>query len=66
MKNIFLSALSICMCMLSFSQVTVKGGVATVTISTPTVQCEECKERIEKYVMREEGVQKVVVDYKRK
>lgn len=66
MKKIFMSLFSICIYLLSFSQVTVKGGVATATISTPTVQCEECKQRIEKYVIREEGVQKVVVDYKKK
>ncbi|MFI5155588.1 MAG: heavy-metal-associated domain-containing protein [Chitinophagales bacterium] len=66
MKKILLSFFSIYLCTLGYSQVTVKGGVATATISTPTVQCEECKQRIEKYVIREEGVQKVVVDYKRK
>lgn len=48
-----------------FSQ-TAKKGIQTVTISTPTVQCEMCKKRIEKYMIREEGVQKVDVDYKKK
>jgi len=43
-----------------------KKAVQTVTIKTPTVQCESCKKRIESYMMREDGVQKVVVDYKRK
>jgi copper chaperone CopZ len=38
----------------------------TVTIKTPTVQCESCKQRIENYLAREEGVYKAVVDYKRK
>jgi periplasmic mercuric ion binding protein len=38
----------------------------TVTIKTPTVQCEECKKRIENYLAREEGIYKTVVDYKRK
>jgi len=51
---------------ISFSQVVKKGGTETATIKTPTVQCQECKERIENYVSREEGVTKVVVDYKRK
>jgi periplasmic mercuric ion binding protein len=50
----------------SFSQVVKKGGIEIATIKTPTVQCEECKQRIENYLSREEGVQKVVVDYKRK
>jgi periplasmic mercuric ion binding protein len=43
-----------------------KGGIQIATIPTPTVQCAECKKRIENYVSREEGVQKVVVDYKKK
>ena len=43
-----------------------KKGVQTVTIKTPSVQCNSCKERIEKYIIRETGVQKVNVDYKRK
>ena len=47
-----------------FSQV--KKAIQTVTIKTPTVQCEMCKKRIEDYMVRETGVQKVTVDYKRK
>jgi Copper chaperone len=43
-----------------------KKYVETVTIKTPTVQCESCKKRIESYLKREEGVQKAVVDYKKK
>lgn len=43
-----------------------KKGVQTVTISTPTVQCQMCKKRIESYMLREEGVQRVDVDYKKK
>jgi periplasmic mercuric ion binding protein len=43
-----------------------KGSVETATISVPTVQCQECKDRIEKYLTREDGIQKVTVDYKRK
>jgi len=49
-----------------FSQTTPKKGIQTVTISTPTVQCEMCKKRIESYMIREEGVQKVAVDHKKK
>ncbi len=49
----------------SMAQV-VKGAIATATIKTPTVQCEECKDRIERYLIRQEGITKVVVDYKRK
>lgn len=47
-----------------FSQV--KKSAQTVTIKTPTVQCESCKKKIEGYMLRETGVQKVNVDYKRK
>ncbi|NML23624.1 copper chaperone [Pseudoflavitalea sp. G-6-1-2] len=43
-----------------------KKGVQTMTIKTPTVQCEMCKNRIEKYLLREEGVQKVNVDFRKK
>ncbi len=47
-----------------FSQA--KKAVQTVTIQTPTVQCEQCKKRIEDYLGREIGIQKVVVDFKNK
>ena len=43
-----------------------KKMLETVTIKTPTVNCEECKDRIEQYMAREEGVTKTNVDYKRK
>ncbi len=51
---------------LTMAQVVKKGGYEIATIKTPTVQCQECKERIENYISREEGVTKVVVDYKKK
>jgi mercuric ion binding protein len=38
----------------------------TAVIKTPTVQCQECKDRIEKYMSHEEGIVKVNVDYKKK
>lgn len=38
----------------------------TDKISTPTVQCESCKNRIESYLKRVDGVLTVKVDYKRK
>lgn len=43
-----------------------KKAIQTVTIKTPTVQCESCKKRIEQYLKQEEGIQKSVVDYKKK
>ncbi|CAN5780288.1 hypothetical protein BH11BAC3_BH11BAC3_45330 [soil metagenome] len=47
----------------SFSQ---KKAVQKVVIQTPTVQCEMCKDKIEKYLSREPGVSAVKVDYKKK
>ena len=38
----------------------------TVVIKTPTVQCQECKDRIEKYMSHEEGIVKTTVDFKKK
>jgi periplasmic mercuric ion binding protein len=37
-----------------------------VVIKTPTVQCEMCKTKIEKYLTREPGISEVKVDYKKK
>ena len=37
-----------------------------VVIQTPTVQCEMCKTKIERYLTREPGVSEVKVDYKKK
>ncbi|TAH04736.1 MAG: copper chaperone [Sphingobacteriales bacterium] len=55
-----------CILLVTTIQAQVKKGNVTVTIKTPTVQCESCKTRIENYLAREEGVFKVVSDYKRK
>jgi mercuric ion binding protein len=63
-KLTLLLALSIAIGTAATAQV--KKGAQTVTIKTPTVQCESCKKRIEDYMSREDGVTKVVVDYKRK
>jgi copper chaperone CopZ len=43
-----------------------KGALETVTINVPTVQCDECKDRIEKYLTREDGITVAKVDYKKK
>jgi len=47
----------------SFAQ---QKAVQKVVIKTPTVQCEMCKDKIEKYLGREPGVSAVKVDYKKK
>ena len=41
-------------------------AVQTVKISTPTVQCESCKSRIETYLKRYNGITSVNVNYKKK
>lgn len=41
-----------------------KGTLVTAKINTPTVQCEQCKQRIERYLSQEEGVQSAKVDFK--
>ena len=41
-------------------------AVQKVVIQTPTVQCEMCKEKNEKYLGREPGISSVKVDYKKK
>ena len=43
-----------------------KKVLVTVTIQTPGAQCESCKKRIEDDLVRMEGVQKVVVDFRNK
>jgi copper chaperone CopZ len=65
-KLVFLSVLFSSFFVFSRAQVVRKGATETATIKLPTVQCEECKDRIEKYMTREDGVQKITVDYKRK
>jgi copper chaperone CopZ len=41
-------------------------AIQTVKISTPTVQCEMCKTKIESYLKRFDGVMNVNVNYKKK
>ena len=66
-KILFLSVLFSCFIVFSKAQQPVrKGSLETATISIPTVQCDECKDRIEKYLTREEGMQTVKVDVKKK
>ncbi len=37
----------------------------TVKINTPAAKCEQCKQRIEDFLKYEDGVTKVVVDFRR-
>ncbi|WP_119079317.1 heavy-metal-associated domain-containing protein [Chitinophaga alhagiae] len=43
-----------------------KGTLATAKIKVPTVQCNMCKDRIQRYFLREEGIKSMVVDVKKK
>ncbi|MGX5820549.1 heavy-metal-associated domain-containing protein [Chitinophaga lutea] len=43
-----------------------KNTLVTAKISVPTVQCKMCKDAIQRYFVKEEGVQSMVVDYKKK
>src|SRR5580704_4263690 len=62
MKKVILLFIPVfCLFPVAFGQV-----IKTATIKVPTVQCQECKERIENYLQKEDGIQKVTVDYKRK
>lgn len=64
MKKITLSLLAVIgFVTLSFAQ---QKAVEKVVIKTPTVQCEQCKERIESYLKREPGISAVKVDFKKK
>jgi copper chaperone CopZ len=65
MKKLFL-LLGLLAGLSSMNTANAQWGAKTVVIKTPTVQCQECKQRIENYLAREEGVFKAVVDYRRK
>jgi copper chaperone CopZ len=67
MKKVFLLMfLAIGLVVQTNAQVKKKKAIETVTIQTPNAQCEQCKNRIELFMAREEGVTKTVVDYKKK
>jgi len=64
MKKLLFTALIGCFISLASSAQT--KAVQTVKISTPTVQCEMCKKRIEDYLKRYDGVSYVNANFKRK
>jgi periplasmic mercuric ion binding protein len=51
---------------LAFATMAQQKAQLTAVIKTPTVQCQECKDRIEKYMSHEDGIVKINVDYKKK
>lgn len=64
MKKLLFSLLAICTFAISASAQT--KAVQSTKISTPTVQCQSCKNRIETYLKRYDGVLAVNVNYKKK
>lgn len=62
-KILFLGAMMIAFVFTAVSQT--KAVVSSV-IKTPTVQCESCKKKIEGNLKGVDGIQKVVVDFKKK
>lgn len=64
MKKLFFSLVVLAAGFTASAQV--KKAVQTAKISTPTVQCEMCKKKIETYLQRYDGVQVVNVNVKRK
>jgi copper chaperone CopZ len=49
-----------------FSASAQQKATAKAVIKTPTVQCDMCKGRIEKYLLRQDGITGVKVDVKKK
>ncbi|MEI6947623.1 heavy-metal-associated domain-containing protein [Paraflavisolibacter sp. H34] len=64
MKRLLFLLFSICL--FSFASRAQTKAVQTVKISTPTVQCESCKKRVETYLKRYDGVLSATVNVKKK
>ena len=63
MKHLFLGTFATCLFLLGDAQIKVSDKAV---ISTPSVQCDKCKEKIEFFIGKSEGVTSVKVDIKRK
>jgi periplasmic mercuric ion binding protein len=64
MKKLLFSALAACLFSIAASAQT--KAIQTVKISTPTVQCEMCKKKIEEVLKRYDGVISANVNYRKK
>jgi copper chaperone CopZ len=64
MKKFLFSLFSVCL--LSIASFAQTKAMQTVKLSTPTVQCESCKKRIETYLKRYDGVMSINVNVKKK
>ena len=63
MKKTYLSLL--CFFGLLTVGFTQQKSIAKAVIKTPTVQCEACKDRIERRLFKEDGIATVKADYRR-
>jgi len=61
MKKILLT-----LCLAAAASTYAAAQIKTVTIKTPTVQCTDCKDKIENYLNRYDGVETVKVNVKLK
>ena len=64
MKKLFISLFSLLMVTLS-ATAQVK-PIQTIKVSTPSIQCDMCKNKIETYLKRYDGVNMVTVNVKKK
>lgn len=64
MKKLFLSAIAIFLFSIAVSAQT--KPIQTVKISTPSVQCDMCKKKIEEVLKRYDGVMTATVNIKKK
>ncbi len=63
MKKIYLFSLSLLFLItIGFAQ---QKAIKKAVIQTPTVQCEACKDRIEKHLFREYGMSSTKADYRK-
>lgn len=62
MRKILFTSLFILATTVGFSQ---QKAIAKAVISTPTVQCEACKNRVEQHLFKEDGITSVKADYRR-
>lgn len=65
MKTVLLSLITLIACTFTQTAAAQKKVVQKAVISTPDVQDEACKDRIDKYLSREYGVSSVNTNYRR-
>ncbi|MEP6597659.1 MAG: heavy-metal-associated domain-containing protein, partial [Ginsengibacter sp.] len=63
MKSIYVSFF--CFFGLIAAGFTQQKQIAKAVIKTPTIQCEACKDRVERRLFKEDGIASVKADYRR-